>query len=88
VQVWAKNSWRMFSYYSYYAFSQYLDKLPQPGFRLNSFLVDGKIENEENENNIEIELNLKEITKSQLTTKSTEKTPQKRKLSTRDINKL
>jgi hypothetical protein len=68
------------------SYGKYLDKLPQPGFRLNSFLVDGKIENEENENNMEIELNLKEITKSQLTTKSTEKTPQKRKLSIKDIN--
>jgi hypothetical protein len=68
------------------SYGKYLDKLPQPGFRLNSFLVDGNIENEDNENNTDIELNLKEITKSQLTTKTTEKIPQKRKLSFKDIN--
>jgi hypothetical protein len=68
------------------SYGKYLDKLPQPGFRLNSFLVDGNIENEDNENNTDNELNLKEITKSQLTTKSTEKIPQKRKLSFKDIN--
>jgi hypothetical protein len=36
-------------------YGKYLDKLPQPGFRLNYFLVDVHLENEENYNKIDIE---------------------------------
>ena len=39
------------------SYGKYLDKLPQPGFRLNSFLVDAHLANEESDINTDSELN-------------------------------
>ena len=53
------------------SYGKYLDKLPQPGFRLNSFLVDAHLANEESDINTDSDLNSKQPPSSQLLTKST-----------------
>ena len=68
------------------SYGKYLDKLPQPGFRLNSFLVDVHLENEEKDNEIDIETVSKQPTPSNLPIQSTVKTLQKRKLLIKDLN--
>ena len=69
------------------SYGKYLDNLPQPGFRLNSFLVDAHLANEESEYNIESDLNTKQSPPSQLPNKSNVKSTQKRKqLTIIDIN--